>query len=282
MKRIGSLLAAAIVTVTLPISAHASPRFGSYVALGDSYVAIGSLLTVYGTPGCFRSTDNYPANLARSLGVRVTDASCGSATTEHMTAAQQTGLGTNRPQFEALAESTDLVTITIGGNDLGFSDVISTCGLLSAADPLRNPCQRHFTSGGTDQLVTRVAAIAPKVAGVLAGIKQRAPRATVVVVAYLAILPPSTGCWPAVPLAVGDVAYLHGIQRQLGAMLAAQARAAGAISVDPGGITGHDSCQTPWHRWVEPTIPAAPTTPFHPNVNGQRNLANLVVAALGQ
>ena len=137
-------------------------------------------------------------------------------------------------------------------------------------------------SGGTDQLAARVDAIALKVTGVLAVIRARAPHATVVVVGYLPILPPSIGCWPAVPLAVGDVPYLHGIQRRLGGMLAAEARAAGAVSVDPSGITGHDSCQLPWRRWVEPTIPAAPTTPFHPNATGQRNLANLVVAALGR
>lgn len=282
MKRIGTLLAATALVVTLPAIASATPRFRHYVALGDSYAAIGSLLTVYGTPGCFRSTDNYAANMARSLGVAAfTDVSCGSATTEHMTAPQQTGFATNRPQFEALRADTDLVSMTVGGNDFGFSDVITACGLASVGDPLVNPCQRQFTSGGTDQLAARVDAVAPKVAAVLAGIRQRSPNATIVVVGYLPVLPPTIGCWPSVPLAVGDVAYLHGSQRRLDGMLAARAAAVSARSVDPSGITGHDACRLPWHRWVEPTLPAAPTTPFHPNATGQRGLANLVVAALG-
>src|SRR5256885_4182248 len=37
----------------------------------------------------------------------------------------------------------------------------------------------------------------------------------------------------------------------------------------------------PWRRWAEPTVPATLTAPFHPNVTGQRNLAELVVDTLG-
>jgi lysophospholipase L1-like esterase len=282
MFRLGAVLCAALLTVTLPATASATPRFRHYVALGDSYVAIGSLLTVHGTPGCFRSADNYPADVARSLGAAVTDVSCSSATTEHLTSAQQTGFGTNPPQFDALTADTNLVSVSIGGNDFGFSDVITNCGLLSVTDLLGNPCQRQNSAGGTDQLAVRVDAVAPKVAAVLAGIRARAPRATVVVVGYLPLLPPAVGCWPSVPLAVGDVPYLYGIQRRLDGMLAAAAKAVGALAVDPSGITGHDACQLPWNRWVEPTIPAAPTTPFHPNAMGQRGVANLVVGALGR
>jgi hypothetical protein len=84
-----------------------------------------------------------------------------------------------------------------------------------------------------------------------------------------------------VPVAAGDVPYLHGVWTTLDGMLAEQAVAAGAIAVDPSGITGHDACQLPWRRWVEPTVPAMLTAPFHPNVTGQRNLAELVVDTLG-
>ncbi|MBC6445622.1 hypothetical protein [Actinokineospora xionganensis] len=44
---------------------------------------------------------------------------------------------------------------------------------------------------------------------------------------------------------------------------------------------GHDVCQLPWNRWVEPVLPAAPTTPFHPNQSGQRGVADLVLTILG-
>src|SRR5689334_6315092 len=119
-KRSLAVLASALLVVTGAATAHASPRFTHYVALGDSYAAIASLLTVHGTPGCFRSADNYPSNVARELGVATfTDVTCSSATTGHLTAPQATGLGTNPPQFDALTADTDLVSLTIGGNDLG-------------------------------------------------------------------------------------------------------------------------------------------------------------------
>jgi lysophospholipase L1-like esterase len=278
---ITTVIAAAVVAAIVP-SAEAAPVYRKYVALGDSYVAIASLLTVQGTPGCFRSTDNYPSNVARSIGAKLDDRSCSSATTEHMTKPQSpTPFGTNAPQLDGVTADTDLVSLTIGGNDLGFESIIGTCGVLTLTDPIGNPCQRANSTPSGDKLAAKIAELRPKIGAVLDGIRQRAPRAKIVVVGYLPLLPPTTGCFPVTPLAAGDIAYLYGMQRQLNAMLAGEASVRGAVAVDPSGIAGHDVCQLPWNRWVEPILPASPTTPFHPNVAGQRGLAERVVAALG-
>jgi lysophospholipase L1-like esterase len=176
--------------------ATAAPAFTHYVALGDSY-ASGPFIPDQRTDpvGCLRSTHNYPADLAAALGVpEFVDVSCGGAVTDDMTAPQSVTLGSNPPQFDALTPDTDLVTVTIGGNDIGFVDILTTCATLSVTDPTGNPCQQHYTAGGTDQLSATIAATAPKIAAVLAGIRQRSPQAKVVVVGYLRILPPS-GRW---------------------------------------------------------------------------------------
>ncbi|SDI22977.1 GDSL-like Lipase/Acylhydrolase family protein [Actinokineospora alba] len=278
-----SVIAATVLMLTAGVaSAEATPTYREYVALGDSFAAIASVFTVQGTPGCFRSTDNYAGNVAKALGARLDDRSCSSATTAHMTTPQSTQLfGTNPPQFDGLTTTTDLVTVTIGGNDFGFESSIGTCGVLAVTDPFGNPCERHNNSTGTDKLVAKVDEIAPKIAAVLDGIHARAPRAKIVVVGYLPLLPPTTGCFPLTPMAVGDVAYLHGIQLKLNAMLAGQAARHHATAVDLTGVRGHDVCQLPWNRWVEPVLPAAPTTPFHPNSAGQRGAADLILATLG-
>ncbi|WP_158849912.1 SGNH/GDSL hydrolase family protein [Saccharothrix deserti] len=284
-----ALVAAFVVpaTATAPATAAAAaaaatPEYAKYVALGDSY-ASGPFIPHQRTDplGCFRSTQNYASVVAARLGTKLTDVTCGGATTEDMTAPQDVPFGPNPPQLNALTADTDLVTVTIGGNDIGFSDIILTCAQDSVLDPVGAPCTTRYTAGGTDQLAARINALAPKVAAVLQGITERAPDARVAVVAYLRILPPSHGCWPVVPISVGDVPYLDATQRRLNAMLGAQAAAVGATFVDPyPSSRGRDVCQLPGVKWVEGLVPTAPAFPVHPNAAGMRAVAELVVGAL--
>lgn len=249
-----------------------------YVALGDSFAA-GPFIPVQRLDplGCARSTRNYPALIAEDLHVaEFTDVTCSTATTKNMTVAQLVPLGVNPPQFDALGPDTDLVTVSIGGNDIGFSDIVLTCGRLSLTDPVGNPCQRFAGAGGSDLYAERIIDAAPKVAGVLRGIHDRAPKASVLLVGYLRILPPTRGCWPLVPIAAGDVAYLDGIQQQLTKMLATQAHDNGAVFVDAYTPSlGHDTCQPPAVKWVEGIIPTSPAFPVHPNARGMRAVADL-------
>lgn len=109
-----------------------------------------------------------------------------------------------------------------------------------------------------------------------------APHATVVVVGYLSVLPAAWGCRPSMPVALGDVPWLHGIEQKLNDMLAQRAAADGALSVNPNGVSGRDACQLPWTRWVEPVIPAQPAAPVHPNPAGQSAVAAMTAGRLGR
>ncbi|WP_084477008.1 SGNH/GDSL hydrolase family protein [Actinokineospora enzanensis] len=261
------------------------PRFRHYVALGDSYAAGPGIPQQNGTPpGCARSDHNYAGVLARWLRVPVfTDVSCSGATTVHMTAPQVVQGGVNPPQFDALTLDTDLVTLTVGGNDIGFGEIVSTCGRLGGSDPGGAPCRDHYTSGGGDVLADRVGVAAGKLAEILAGIRERAPRATVVVVGYLRILPEGGGCWPQMPFAAGDTAYFDGTERLLNASLGNVTRGARDWFVNPYPYSvGHDACQAPGRRWVEPLLPASPSAPVHPNGVGMRAVAGLVWFGLGK
>ncbi|MGH3828260.1 MAG: SGNH/GDSL hydrolase family protein, partial [Pseudonocardiaceae bacterium] len=229
-----------------------------------------------------RSTRNYPAFLAAALGIRdYTDVTCGGARTGNMTAAQPVSPGPNPPQFDALRPDTDLVTLTIGGNDINIGDLWVSCAQLGATDPFGDPCTRQATAGGTDRYARLIAAAAPKVAGVLEGIRARSPQATVLLVGYLRLLPPTLGCYPLFPIARGDVAYVDGVERQLTTMLADQALRHGAVFVDSyASSLGHDVCEPPGVKWVEGTTPTSPAYPDHPNALGMREVANLTLDTL--
>ena len=258
--------------------------FDHYVALGDSYTSgPGIPNQIPEAVGCGRSDHNYPHLVAAALPVsKFTDVSCGSATTAHMAEAQPLPNGlTNGPQFDALRPDVDLVTLGIGGNDIGFGEIIANCVARSVLLPVTAPCRQHYTRQG-DELAARIEATAPKVAAVLAGVRERAPAARILVVGYPVILPAEgPGCWPLMPIAVGDVAWLRTVQGRLNSMLAEQATAAGATFVDTyTSSVGHDVCRLPGAKWVEGLVPTAPASPIHPNALGMANSAQQVLASV--
>jgi lysophospholipase L1-like esterase len=271
-------IALAAVFPMIVLGGPAKAATGRYVAMGDSFTAGPLIPRQHGKPfACLRSDHNYPALVAAALRLtRFTDVSCSAATTADMSRPQRVLFGHNIPQLDAVTPDTALVTIGIGGNDVGFSKTLYTCAGLSVTAPAGAPCMRHFR--GT--LARRVADTAPRVAAVLQDIRARAPRARVLVVGYLRLLPARTGCWPAVPMAAGDVPYLDRIERSVNAMLAVEARRAGAGFVDTyRGGTGHDMCAA--HRWVEGVLITHAAAPVHPNAIGMRVVADRVLAALG-
>jgi lysophospholipase L1-like esterase len=268
----------------LPAAARASAGI-SYVALGDSYTSGPLIPDQTGSPpGCLRSSHDYPALVAAALHpAAFADVSCQGATTANMTAPEPVVIGTNPPQLGAMTPATTLVSLQIGGNDIGFASIVLTCAGLSYTDPFGAPCKDHYTAGGTDQLAQAIAATAPKVAAALQAIHQRAPGARVLVVGYPDILPNSgNGCWPAEPIAFGDVPYLRGVEAGLNAMLAQQAQAGGATFVDTyTDSIGHDFCQPTGVRWVEGVVPTSPAAPVHPNELGEQAMARQVLATIG-
>lgn len=281
----GVLVACLLGVLAGPAAAEpAGPS--SYVALGDSFTAgPGIPGQIPESGGCGRSDHNYPHLVAAALGIeRFTDVSCGSATTDHMAQAQPLPGGlTNGPQLDALGADVDLVTLGIGGNDIGFGEIILTCALRSLVLPITAPCRDHYNRNG-DELGNRIAATAPKVAAVLAAIRQRAPDARILVVGYPVILPAAgPGCWPLMPVAVGDVAWLRTVEGRLNAMLAGEAAKAGGAFVDTySSSAGHDVCRLPGRKWVEGFVPTAPAAPVHPNALGMANTAEQVLASLAR
>ncbi|WP_083473440.1 SGNH/GDSL hydrolase family protein [Frankia sp. R43] len=269
---------------------------GPYVALGDSYTAGPRIPGQTGTPaGCARSDHNYPSLVARQLGIRATDfrdMSCSGATIADLTESQETGEGTNAAQLTALSAQTRLVTLGIGGNDIGFSTMIKRCvgmGVVYHAlgsgkyIPDDMPCARLYTGTGGDQVQRKIDAAGSRLTDALKNIEQRAPEARVYVVGYPAILPDdSTGCEREMSLAPGDMTYLREKEEQLNAELRERAEANGAVYVDTYSASeGHDACSAAADRWVEPLVPSSPAAAIHPNARGEQGMADAVLRVLG-
>ena len=273
---------ALVVASTTPAAAHGGGhgRDTRYVSLGDSYTA-GPLIPQQVDANCARSDHNYPSIVAAARkATAFKDVSCSGATTENMWKAQ----GTNEPQLDALNRDTGLVTVQIGGNDIGFSSIIGTCARLSSQDPTGDPCRRYYASSGIDQLTVAIARTAPKIDAVLRAVHTRAPHARVLVVGYPDLLPDDgSGCYPSVPFAAKDFAYLRDTGKRLNLMLRLVAEWDRAEYVDTYGPTvGHDMCKAPDVRWIEPLQPASPAAPAHPNAKGEEAMARAVLERLGK
>jgi lysophospholipase L1-like esterase len=284
MPRLAVLLAASVVAAGLAApAAQAAP--GLYVALGDSYTAGPLIPTQYGDPfGCARSTNNYPSVVAHALPFDAfRDESCSSAETKHMTAPQTvTGGGVHRPQFDALSPDAALVTVGIGGNDVGLVGAAEECAARGALNPTGTACRDRFAPGGVDEIQAQIVRTAPRIAAVLQGIHQRSPRARVALVGYPDVLPRTgSGCYPMVPLSADDVRYFDGLIRSTNAMLAEQATANDAEYVDTyDDSVGHDVCTLPPTRWFEGLLPTAPAFPLHPNAEGEASMGRSVLRVL--
>lgn len=261
-------LASGVLAPTASAAGTTVPTFHNYVALGDSY-ASGAGVDLVKDANCKRSGRSYASLIAATLKVpNFKDVTCSGATTAEMTNAQGT---INAPQFNALSADTDLVTLTVGGNDIGFTNIITTCVIDGLGNPTGSPCKADFNKSGSDELNTRINTAAVKIAITLQGIRARAPKARVLVVGYPSLVPDSgKSCRPYVPFADGDVPYLRDVNKKLNAAMETMAKSNGAEYVDTYTFTiGHDMCQSDnSSRWIEP-LDTKVGAPAHPNWTGQ-------------
>ena len=278
-----ALLGAVSVTTATSGAAQAAATPQVYVALGDSMASGPLIPDPTGQLACGRSTHNYAHDMAASLGIPVLrDVTCSGASTFHMTNPQPLSIagvaaGTAPPQFDALTADTTLVTLTIGGNDVGLVGVAQDCMQLN---PFAAPCKGKYVVNGVDSVAARSDAFAPKLAAVLAGIHQRSPQARVLVTGYGDYIK-AGGCWPVEPLLGSDATWLQSEVDYLNSVIASTSASNGATYVDVRTPSaGHDSCQGEGSRWVEGYVPLSPAAPLHPNQAGEAAYARIVGAVV--
>ena len=95
-------------------------------------------------------------------------------------------------------------------------------------------------------------------------------------------MPETVGCFDKMPVAEGDVPYVHGIQATLNdAVRRASAAKTGVTYVDLNEVsTGHDACKPIGVRWVEPVLQGTNPVIVHPNALGESKMAAQAISVL--
>jgi lysophospholipase L1-like esterase len=251
-----------------PASAAAPPPGSTYVALGSSYAAGARI----GAPApatpvrCGQTINNYPRLVAARLHLDLVDASCGGATTEHLLRAWD-----ELPaQLDHLTPATRLVTVTIGGNDVHLVGDLARAECAPAHDgapprcgPLPAPTAAEWTR--LERNLTEVAR----------EVRRRAPRARLVFVDYLDMLPVRPCA--SIPYDAARLARARATVRQLARVTAAVARRERATLLRAGALSrGHDSCS------AEPYAVGRSDTgaSWHPTAAGHAAVAAALVRLL--
>lgn len=276
---LGAALAAVLALLVVGQAASAAPAPLEYVNMGDSYSAGSGIVPPApgAPPQCTQSALNWGHDLAAAGGYHLTDVSCGGAQTKDFTTSQFPGVA---PQLDALSTATRLVTMTIGGNDNNvFINAITACGSAAATTAGQgNPCQRTY---GNTFVNTINNSTYPNLVKALAAVRLKAPKARVAISGYLQILPPTQGCYPLMPVAVGDVPYLNGIEAALNDAVRRAAARTGVTFLDESATSaGHDACQPIGTRWVEPVVGSSNYIQVHPNALGEQAMADRAAAAV--
>jgi lysophospholipase L1-like esterase len=262
-----------------PSASGAEPswRGARYVAMGSSFAAgPGIPHRVEGSPRpAGRSTGNYAHLVARRLGLDLVDVTFSGATTKEFV----TGSASRPAQLDAVTEQTRLVTLTGGGNDVGFAPRIL---LSSLPSPLRElpAIRRQLTSFADPQLTEeRFTQLRENLLQLAAKVRQRAPRSLLLFVEYLSVLPPDAS-WPTGLLPADVAEWGRGIARRLSGTTQQAAAEAGAIFVPAGAMSAshHAWSADPWTRRFHLSLHNG--APYHPNAQGMAAVANLVVESL--
>lgn len=220
----------------------------NYVALGDSYSS-GDGAGSYSDGSCLESANAYPVLWHNSHGGNFVNATCSGATTTDVINSQLGGL----------SSSTTLVSITIGGNDVGFANVMLTC-VLSSTSTCVSAVQKAENQAQTT--------LPGELDNAFAAIRSHAPNAKVVVLDYPQFydLSKSSTC---IGLSTTDRQYLNQGASVLDSVIQSAAGRAGDSFVDVNPyFAGHQICDSGSYIISVDWLNLGDS--YHPNKNGQQ------------
>lgn len=239
--------AALLLVLGFAPAAHAAAA--RYVALGDSYSSgVGAGNYDPDSGDCLRSPNAYPALWADAHDVAsFTFAACSGARTADVL----------DNQLDALSPRTTLVTISVGGNDAGFADVMTTC-VLNSDETCLERVERAKEFARTE--------LPGRLDEVYAAIQQRASNAEIVVLGYPHFYKLGGSCW--VGLSQTKRAAINSGADVLAEVTAKAAADAGVSFVDlRGPFAGHEICSSDW--WLHSVNWWNMIESYHPTAEGQ-------------
>ncbi|MEU3985427.1 SGNH/GDSL hydrolase family protein [Streptomyces sp. NPDC026672] len=257
-------------------------QYHRIAALGSSFAA-GPGIEPVADRAAGRSARNYPHLLADRLGARLTDLTVSGATTSTLLDTPQRRGGTRfPPQVHGIPADTDLVTVTVGGNDLNYIGRLFTHAVAARlatrawTRPLRAvlPGPQVPTPSAAD-----VEHVATGLADVVAAVRERAPGVRVLLVDYLTVLGPDTLPGPEAPFAPDVLDGLRRLGDRVEDVFAEAAARSGAELVRIGERSRAHALGSaqPWVTGLPGRLRDLRTVvPFHPNADGMRATAEAV------
>jgi len=240
--------------------AAASAIADNYVALGDSYSSGVGTREFYEST-CKRSDYAYPRLIARDrAGTSLTFKACSGATTASVTS----------EQLSALSSTTNIVTITVGGNDAGFGPIVSSCAL-----PWPWSCEAELTEA--ERFVTTT--LPGRLSTLYAAIRSRAPNATVIALDYPRLFM-GVNCNAGTFFSSTEMTRMNHIADLIKTVTQERAVAAGGVFKDAiPPFVGHAICsESEWLNGLSNPVEES----FHPNRTGHRSgYEPLVRAVIG-
>jgi lysophospholipase L1-like esterase len=255
-RRVIGLVALCVGVLVPTAAASATPQ---YVALGDSYSSgVGTRVFYEESGECDRSPDAFGPKIAAAKSYTLNFEACSGAKTPEV----------NEKQLSKLSSTTSLVTITIGGNDAGFSNVIINCALY------------YFTCGSAISEANEF--IAKKLPGLLEttykDIRAKATSAQVIVLGYPKLFTKEGTTCNVNFLTSGNEKKMNESAEKLDAVIKARAEAMKFTFVNPtSAFEAHEVCSS--SEWLNgQSNPLSES--YHPNVKGQEEFTSLVEAAI--
>lgn len=231
-----------------------------------------------------RSGRNYAHVLAERLSAELTDLTVSGATTETiLRTGQRHGLRRSPAQIAAVPSTADLVTITAGGNDLGY---IGAMMAASFSGRLRGPrltrplgqvlAKRAVPDVSTEALARAVDGLV----GVEHAARRRAPGARVVLVDYLTLIGPQTRPDADLGLEAEAIERFRAVADRLAGVFATASERSGAELVRCGSVSlGHAlGSVDPWVNGLRPRVRGDGVS-FHPNGAGMAAVGGAVLQA---
>lgn len=301
--------ALAVTAVFAPIQAAAAPvpeADRQWVALGDSFTAGGIRAAgeVFEVPrdGCERTDRSYPQVIDRDLGslFGLTNVSCGGATIEHITGQAQEPAGHHYPPYSedpdypfpmvppqsiAAGPGTDVITVGVGLNDLGFGAIFDKCLELGVGSGgVGAPCREALAAG----IPARLREVAAEYDRMFTVLHDRAPHARILAIGYPTIVPEDTSkCRYNDLVQFGSITprdldwlrrdVLEPLNNTIERSAGTQETARFVDLYTPS--KPHSVCDD--GKWVEGFVTALDQPSFfHPNARGHRNAADHIEAAM--
>ena len=200
-----------------------------------------------------------------ALGLTLADVTCSGATTANVRDTAQNGAA---PQLDAVTADTALISLTVGGNDLGYSTLAGEC-----ATPSAPPCSLDATA-----LDAKAERLRADLTALIADVRERAPSAVIVLVTYAKVANPPECA--ALGFDADEAILVESMGEALQSVSLDVAAETGVLLADPYAVSdGHGPCASDGARWIEGLV-AKGSVPFHPNALGHEAMAQLVLDAL--